>query len=113
MRCFSNTIACDYKDLERDRVEGVRTIPMALGIGGSAGLLLAVDLASLGLVGWAIAAGLWPAWTIALGVGVLMSSFALVRMVTTWRDHEFLSSVVLDSEFTVQLILVLLLVSLA
>lgn len=109
MRCFSNTVACDYKDLERDRVEGVKTIPMALGIRQSATLLLAVDAASIGLVAWATLSGLWPEWTAVLVVGVLMSSAALVRMISTWDDHEFLSSVVLDSEFTVQLLLALIL----
>ena len=107
MRCFSNTVACDYKDLERDKAEGVRTLPMALGIGGSAAILLAVDAASIGLVAYAITIGLWPDWAIVLVAGVLVSSAALIRMVRTWRDHEFLSSVVLDSEFTLQLILAL------
>jgi 4-hydroxybenzoate polyprenyltransferase len=112
MRCFSNTVACDYKDLERDRVEGVKTLPMALGIRGSAALLLTVDAASIGLVVWAIVCGLWPAWAALLVIGVLMSSIALIRMVSTWQDHEFLSSVVLDSEFTVQLLLTLVVLSL-
>lgn len=108
LRCFSNTVACDYKDLERDQAEGVRTIPMALGIRPSAGLLLTVDALSAALVVAGIVWGGWPGWTVALAIGVFISSAALIQLVRTWRDHEFLSSVVLDGEFALSLALALL-----
>jgi 4-hydroxybenzoate polyprenyltransferase len=105
LRCFSNTVACDYKDLERDRSEGVRTIPMALGIGRTTRMLLTVDAVSIVLVIGGITLGGWPMWTVALPLTVLRSSVALLRLTRTWRDHEFICSVVLDSEWMVSLLL--------
>lgn len=113
LRCFSNTVACDYKDLERDKAEGVRTIPMALGIVPSACVLLLVDAISIALVAAGIAAGILPVWTVTLAASVLISSLGLIHMVRTWRDHEFVSSVVLDSEFTLSLILALVFLAVA
>lgn len=113
LRCFSNTIACDYKDLERDRAEGVRTIPMALGITPTAFVLLGVDAISIGLVATGISTGIWPLWSVVLGVGVCMSSIGLVHLIRTWKDHEFVCSVVLDSEFTMSLLMAMLLLGLA
>lgn len=113
LRCFSNTVACDYKDLERDKAEGVRTIPMALGITPTAFVLLAVDVLSIGVVVAGIATGAWPLWTAVLAIGVCMSSIGLIYLVRTWRDHEFVCSVVLDSEFTVSLVMALLFLGLS
>lgn len=104
LRCFSNTVACDYKDLERDRAEGVQTIPMALGIARTTAMLLIVDFVCIALAIAGIGWGGWPPWTAALALAVLGSSVALVHLTCTWREHEFICNVVLDSEFALSLL---------
>ncbi len=43
---FVNTVFCDFKDLERDQVDGVPTLPLALGTGPTFRLLQGVSLAT-------------------------------------------------------------------
>jgi 4-hydroxybenzoate polyprenyltransferase len=105
LRCFSNTVACDYKDVERDQAEGVRTIPIALGIPLTTRILLVVDGVSVAMIIAGIAWGGWPSWTAALAMSVCISSVALIQLARSGRDHEFVCNVVLDSEWTVALAL--------
>jgi 4-hydroxybenzoate polyprenyltransferase len=105
LRNFSNTVACDFKDLERDHAEGVRTIPMALGIPATTRLLLAVDASSIALLIVGVTVGGWPTWMLALAVAVLGSSAGLVALARSRRDAEFLCTVVLDSEHAIALVL--------
>lgn len=105
LRCFSNTVACDFKDLERDRAECVRTIPIALGIPLTTRILLTVDAVSVAMIIVGLACGGWPGWTAALAVAACISSGALVYLARTGRDAEFVCNVVLDSEWTVALAL--------
>jgi 4-hydroxybenzoate polyprenyltransferase len=105
LRCFSNTVACDYKDVERDQAEGVRTIPIALGIPLTTCILLSIDGASVAMIIAGLAWGGWPGWTATLAISVCISSLALVHLARSGRDHEFVCNVVLDSEWTVALAL--------
>jgi 4-hydroxybenzoate polyprenyltransferase len=105
LRCFSNTVACDYKDIERDQAEGVRTIPIALGIPRTTHILLIVDGVSVAMIIAGLAWGGWPGWTAALAIAVCISSVALLYLARTGRDPEFVCNVVLDSEWTVALAL--------
>jgi len=43
VQLFVNTVLCDVRDVEGDRASGVRTLPMALGLGGTRSLLLVAN----------------------------------------------------------------------
>jgi 4-hydroxybenzoate polyprenyltransferase len=65
---FLNTVYCDFKDLERDRFEGVATLPLMLGVANTLRLLHLVNAAAfVWLIAFA-AAGWIPAWTTGLAL---------------------------------------------
>jgi 4-hydroxybenzoate polyprenyltransferase len=63
---FINTVFCDYKDLERDRAEGLLTWVSMLGLARSTRLLKQINLATLGMLALVVAAHWMPNWLLAL-----------------------------------------------
>ncbi|MGY6217216.1 hypothetical protein ACW73L_18830 [Methylolobus aquaticus] len=61
-----NTIFCDFKDLERDRLEGVVTLPLMLGVERTTLWLHRVNLAALAVLWGAVMMHWVPSWLIAL-----------------------------------------------
>jgi 1,4-dihydroxy-2-naphthoate octaprenyltransferase len=63
---FVNTVFCDFKDLYRDRIDGVDTLPLLLGVPATLQLLRRCNwVALLWLYGFALA-GWIPPWLIGL-----------------------------------------------
>jgi 4-hydroxybenzoate polyprenyltransferase len=63
-----NTVYCDFKDLERDRFDGVATLPLMLGIPNTLRLLHVVNAAALAWLIAFVAASWVPVWTTGLAL---------------------------------------------
>jgi 4-hydroxybenzoate polyprenyltransferase len=103
LRMFVNTVLCDFKDLERDQAEGVRTLPLALGLAPALAVLRWVNFASLILLCGATLAGALPAWTMALGLVVPYARALFRRVGQPGADVTFLCEVGADGEFSLWL----------
>jgi 4-hydroxybenzoate polyprenyltransferase len=97
LAAFVNTVGCDFKDLERDRVDGTATLPRLLGVRPTLTLLHAVNAAAACLAIAAIAVGVLPALSCGLVAANLVLAAALHRLAAKPDDADFLSNVVLDS----------------
>lgn len=63
---FVNTVFCDFKDLARDRVEGVKTLPLLLGVARTSKLIQAVNGIALMVLAVSVHLQWIPAWMLAL-----------------------------------------------
>ncbi|HYE38073.1 hypothetical protein [Methylocaldum sp.] len=63
---FVNTVYCDFKDLERDRLESVATLPLMFGVSNTLRLLKLVNVTALVWLITFAAAGWIPVWTTGL-----------------------------------------------
>lgn len=91
LRSFVDTELPNVGDVESDRASDVSTLPLTLGIRGTRYALYGVDLASLGLVVYALDAGVLPlSAAAALGVGIVYS-LSLVSRIGRTNDYELLS----------------------
>ncbi len=96
---FVNTVFCDFKDLDRDRAEGVATLPLQLGAKRTLRLLHRVNWLSLLLLVTAILGGWSPVWLLGLSAFNLYVWEVLERGAQAGADIDFLCDVAMDSEF--------------
>lgn len=96
---FVNTVLCDFKDIERDRLEGVPTLPLLLGAERTFQLLHVVSLvAGLWLL-LAVCLQILPLWCLVLVFTRLHAGWLLragsngrvdlARTGEAWADFEF------------------------
>lgn len=96
---FVGTVLCDFKDIERDRIEGVQTLPILLGAKRTLHLLQGVALAAGLWLALSIWCGWLPLWCLALGGTRLYAAWLLhacgssridlAREGEAWADFEF------------------------
>lgn len=94
-----NTVFCDFKDLERDRAEGVPTLPLTLGAAPTFRLLMGVSLAAAIWLVLSIALNWLPTTAVALLSTRIYATFLLVggksgqldlgHIGEAWADFEF------------------------
>lgn len=74
LRSFANTEIPNVRDVESDRESGVATLPVVLGVDRTRQILYAVDILTIGIVGFAMTFGHLPTLSaLALSVGVVYS----------------------------------------
>lgn len=100
---FVNTVFCDIKDLDRDRAEGVVTLPLRLGAERTLRLLHRVNWLSLLLLVAAILGGWAPVWLLGLSAFNLYVWEILERAAQAGADIDFLCDVAMDGELIVWL----------
>lgn len=100
---FVNTVFCDFKDLDRDRAEGVITLPLKLGAERTLRLLHRVNWLSLLLLVASILGGWLPVWLLGLAAFNLYVWEVLERGAHAGADIDFLCDVAMDGAFIIWL----------
>lgn len=100
---FVNTVFCDFKDLDRDRAEGVFTLPLQLGVERALRLLHRLNWLSLLLLVAAILGGWLPVWLLGLAAFNLYVWEVLERSAHAGAEIDFLCGVAMDGAFIVWL----------
>ncbi len=91
LRVFTNTEIANVPDAEEDRRQGVSTLPTVVGVAGTRWTLHAVDVATTGLLAFAVANGHLPGrLAVPLGVGLVYSA-VVTSLVTDYADREGLA----------------------
>lgn len=103
-----NTVFCDYKDLERDRAEGVLTWVSMLGPTRTTRLLKQINIAAFGLLMLAVAAHWMPDWLLALGAVHLYVHAVIGQGHTLTVNGGNPGDALMDAEFVLWLPLALL-----
>lgn len=99
MRLLTITVFCDCKDIERDRVEGVTTLVLRLGLARTVTILGLINIASLIWLAIFLAAQILPLWTLPLGLVGFYTYWQLQRVLQPNADVEYLCDVMMDGEF--------------
>ncbi|MEZ5386287.1 MAG: UbiA family prenyltransferase [Prosthecobacter sp.] len=96
---FVNTVLCDFKDIERDRLEGVPTLPLLLGPVRTFHLLHVVSLVAGVWLLLAVSFQILPLWCLMLVFTRLHAAWLLragrtgrvdlARTGEAWADFEF------------------------
>lgn len=97
LESFVNTVACDFKDLERDRSDGTATLPLILGTARTLRLLRMVNVTAACLWLCGVIAGAMPAWTCTVVLVSVYLHWTLSALERSATDVENLCSVAMDS----------------
>lgn len=93
-----NTVYCDIKDIQRDLVDGVWTLPSRFGKGPTLRALHVLNAASVVLILQLVASGLLPGWM--ASIAVVNACFAPLLAAMRRRDADVeLLSVAADAAF--------------
>lgn len=108
LRMIVNSVACDFKDAERDRHRGVLTVPVVFGKDRTLKLLHAVNVAAALLIVLVILLGVAPPAYLWLVLSALWP-YAYLRFIRHGgADLRWLSATVVDVEFLLWIPLLLL-----
>jgi len=98
-RLMVNTLLFDIRDLEGDRANGIRTLPIALGKKPAFQVMGAIDLVSAAYLVGLLISGSFPLYSLVL---ILLPAYSLInRWVASkgWANMNFLCDVVADGEY--------------
>src|SRR5262249_39771670 len=93
---FVCTVACDLKDLERDRASGTRTLPLRWGRARTLAYLRRVNALATAIVVLAVVTGAFPPSGIGLAAVSLYLRRALGRLDRPDADVERVCDVAID-----------------
>ena len=99
LRLMLNTILFDVRDVEGDKANGIRTLPIALGRARSFRFLAVLDLISLLYLAWLEGFSLFPSYAIVLIVLPLYSSYYRWLASSHPAKIDFVCDVVADGEY--------------
>jgi len=93
-----NTILCDIRDLDGDEASGVKTLPIALGLGDTRLLLLGVNTLLLPWLFLCIINGIFSSYLPALSFGVLYG-YILIYLFSSRGREKLLVDLLVDGEW--------------
>jgi len=93
-----NTVLCDVCDVEGDVASGVRTLPVALGLGRTRSLLLAVNSLMLPWLAYCLSRGLFLEYMPALFFGMFYG-YLIILVFSGWRRGRLLVELAVDGEW--------------
>ena len=93
-----NTVLCDVCDVEGDAASGVRTLPIALGLGRTRGLLFAVNSLTLPWLAYCVGRGLFLEYMPALFFG-LVYGYLIIWVFSGEKRGRLLAELAVDGEW--------------